>query len=130
MRVQPGSFGSFTGAFPHVRDTVGCVDVGVGFGRSDHGAVVAYEFGNRCDRGVLLDLATVRVVGRDADGHERPLAPFDPRGEIRVLPLAARWWGGEQIAYYDAETVPIVRVCVDIGGIDRSQPRAEHWVCP
>lgn len=127
---RPGAFDALTGEFPHTRDTVGCVDVGVGFGRTDHGAVVAYEFGNRCDRSVVLDLATVRVVGRDADGHERPLSAFDPREEIRPMPLAARWFGDEQIAYNDAATSPIVTVCVDIGGIDTSQPRAERWVCP
>src|SRR5258706_2436290 len=127
---HPGSFDALTGVFPHTRDTVGCVDIGVGCGRTDHGAVVAYAFGNRCDRSVVLDLATVRVVGRDADGHERPLAVFDPREEIRPLPLAARWFGEEQIAYNDAETAPIVTVCVDIGGIDASQARAERWVCP
>jgi hypothetical protein len=127
---RPGSFTDFSGPFPHTRTTVGCVDIGVGFGRTDHGAVVAYELGNRCDRSVVLDLATVRVVGRDADGRERPLSPFDPRDEIHPVPLPARWWGGEQIAYNDTETTPLVTVCVDVGGIDASQPRAERWVCP
>jgi hypothetical protein len=127
---HPGSFTSLAGDFPHTRTTVGCVDVGVGFGRTDHGAVVAYEFGNRCDRNITLDLATVHVVGRDADGHERPLVAFDPREEIRPLPLAARWWGEEQIAYTDAESTPLVAVCVEIGGLDASRPRAEQWVCP
>jgi hypothetical protein len=127
---RPGSFTDLSGPFPHTRETVGCVDVGVGFGAADHGAVVAYDFGNCCDRSVTLDLASVRVVARDAQGIERPLVAFDPRLEIRPLELGARWWGDEQIKYMDGDTTPIVAVCVDIGGLDASRPRAESWVCP
>lgn len=126
-----GSFRDWKGAFPGTVQTIGCVEIGVGTATDQYatGPVIAYSFGNRCTHAVTLDLATVRAVGRDADGRERTLTAFDPRGELRPVPLDGLWSAREQIEYIAVESAQLVSVCVDIGGVDASAPRTERWVC-
>jgi hypothetical protein len=124
-----GSFTAFFGAFPTARSTVGCIDIGIDARSSAQGEVFSYGFGNRCEHGTTLDLASVRVVGRNADGRVRPLIAYDPRHEIRPLRLEALWWGDEQIEYIDGDPTGFASVCVDVGGIDQAAARTERWSC-
>src|SRR5262249_44714816 len=116
--------------FPGKHVELGCVDLAVAqVERPDApGTVVQYTFGNRCDHRVGVDLATVSARGRTASGVELPLTAFDPRGELRPLDMIARWAGRELSAYRGAE--PVVAICVDVGGVDRTIARRERWVCP
>ena len=128
FRDLQGPFGGMNGSTA----TVGCVEVGVSamHDSAAGGPVIAYGFGNRCPRAVTLDLKSVRAVGRDAEGHEVALATFDPRDEIRPLPLDGLYSGHENIEYDAPEgSPPIANVCVDIGRIDASEQRGEQWVC-
>lgn len=110
--------------------TVGCIDVAVSNG-DELGIpdpIVAYAIGNRCEHRAVVDLAAVRAVARDTLGLEVALAPYDPRGELRALPLNAKWSGQARIAYRGDETT-ITSICVDVGGIDRSVALTERWIC-
>lgn len=124
---QPGSF-----QYPHAlatgqRATLGCLDVSVALRRhTDHAALVEYDFGNRCDGPSPVDLAAVRVIGRTADGRAVPLAPYDPDGEIRPLPLDGRATGHEAIAYQATGQARVTQVCVDAAAIAHD---AGPWMC-
>ena len=120
--------------FPVYRATLGCIDLAIG--RVDQsyttGPVIEYGFGNRCDRRVPLDLSSVRVVAHDLDGGARELVAYDPRHELRALPVIARMAGVERIEYRDpnAPRAPIDGpICIDVGGADASIARTEHWLC-
>jgi hypothetical protein len=138
---HPGSFADLRGPFAGTVQTIGCIDLAVGPGQDANveDPIVAYGFGNRCRHSVTLDLASVRVVARDAAGRERDLVAYDPRGEIRPTPIEARWSGREQIEYVEpagpldsrpgGDPRSIVSVCVDVGGVDATVPRTERWVC-
>jgi hypothetical protein len=123
---QPGSFAEGRADFSGEKVQVGCLDLAISR-RPDMGdaAVLDYQFGNRCNHGALVDLARVRVVGRAIDGTERPLAPHDPRHELRPLELDARTIGLEAIAY-PAQT-PTAQVCVDVASIVHERPA--RWIC-
>ncbi len=125
-----GSFAHGVRVFTGEKATIGCLDLAVER-RDDHdkSAVLAYKFGNRCDRPTTVDLANAVVIGRDAEGGEHRLRPFDPRGEIRPLPVDARLVGGEAIAYTAEDDVgaELVQVCVDAATIAGGQ--REHWMC-
>ncbi|MDQ3339398.1 MAG: hypothetical protein M4D80_29895 [Myxococcota bacterium] len=121
---SPDSF-SYPGRyFPGQRVTVGCLDISVDR-RADlkeNVAVIDYQFGNRCDDPVVVDLSRVPVFGRTAAGEELTLTPYDPRFEMRELKLDARQAGGEAIAYPTNE--PIVQICVDAAALaDAKQSR-------
>ena len=97
---RPGSFrGDLAGGgFNGERATVGCLDVAVA-GRWSRGPAIAQavqlDFGNRCDRPVVVDFSALRAFGRDDGGRGHPLRIRDPRGEIRPLSLEARTVGRE-----------------------------------
>jgi hypothetical protein len=127
---RSGSFLGPTGQFPGEHVTVGCLDVGVG-ATSDaaaEGPVIAYEFGNRCDRAARVDLAAVVVRGRTSGGQEMELAPYDPEGELRPARIEARRTGREVIEYRAAGPDPVRMVCVDLDGIDGVGDQ-RHEVC-
>lgn len=129
MTYTPGSFVQGPGLFAGERATIGCLDLSVQR-RDDYdkSAVLAYKFGNRCDRPQLVDLANAIVIGRDAAGGEHRLRPFDPRGEIKPMPVDARLMGHEAIAYVADEVgVEFVQVCVDAASIVAATP--ERWIC-
>lgn len=123
---SPGSYTYATKTFVGQRATVGCIDLAVDR-RPDHegAAVLAYRFGNRCDSRQMIDFSRVTVVGRDAEGHELQLVPFDPTSEIRPLPIDARLAGGEVLAYHAQKH--LVQVCVDAASLARKTP--ERWLC-
>jgi hypothetical protein len=127
---QPGSFIYGPSLFFGEKATIGCLDIAIER-RDDHdkSAVLSYRFGNRCDHAQIVDFANARVIGRDEAGGEHVMRPFDPRGEIKAMPLDARLVGKEAIAYVAADEIgaDLVQVCVDAASIVRS-PK-EHWMC-
>ncbi len=125
---RPGSFSSPRQGFLGQRTTVGCLDLAVER-RPDltgGGTVLAYEFGNRCDRAATVDLAQVTVVGRTYEGEQRRLFAFDPDQEIRPLQIDGRTAGREAIAYPDA-TSHFAEVCVDAASLAHETPA--RWLC-
>ncbi|MBA3819377.1 MAG: hypothetical protein H0X17_10835 [Deltaproteobacteria bacterium] len=123
---KPGSFAYPAKRFPGERATVGCLDVSVERRANlESKAVLAYQFGNRCDRPVSIDLGRATVIGRTIDGTEVKLAPYDPALEIEALRLDARLVGGEALAYPSAQ--PLAQVCVDVSTIAGDAP--SHWMC-
>jgi hypothetical protein len=108
-----------------------CLDLAVTMSddRDGRTPAIAYSFGNSCWHETTVDLASVRAIGRTTDGQEVPLQAFDPRHELRALPLNATWHGHEEISYRadDGTTPPVV--CVDVGRVDRSSAPSERWVC-
>lgn len=124
---KPGSFTHTRHAFVGQRTTVGCLDLAIER-RPDlptGGTVLAYEFGNRCDRATTIDLAQARVEGRTFGGETLTLAPYDPAAEIRPLLLDARSAGGEAIAYPARES--LAEVCIDAASIARTG--VPRWLC-
>lgn len=120
-RYSAGSFHGggrdFTGQYV----TVGCLDVAIA---SDHdpvapGPVVDYQFGNRCDRAVPVDLGAIRATGRTPSGEEVALVPYDPYREIRGLRLEARTAGRERLEYRKARDfgTDVVQICLALDGL-------------
>ncbi len=126
----PGSFSYPARRFPGQRVTVGCLDIAVDR-RADlkdinQAAVVDYQFGNRCDGDVMVDLTHVRIYGRTADGVELALTAYDPGLEMKPMKLGGRQAGGEAIAYPTTE--PLTQVCVDAASIVET-PKEARWLC-
>ncbi|HYU16850.1 MAG TPA: hypothetical protein VEL05_12280 [Candidatus Acidoferrum sp.] len=130
---QPGSFrtGRPAREFAVQRATVGCLDVAVA-GRWDPahagGQVVEIDFGNRCDRAVVVDFTALRAKGRDDEGGEGPLALFDPRKEIRPLSLEARTAGREVLEWRPANARRLRAACLDVSGL-AGRPSTPRWLC-
>lgn len=133
----PHSFTDLGTPFPGAHVALGgCIDLAVGYAEDaqtgPRGRVIEYSFGNHCYHHVDVDLASIRAVEYGADQIVRPLVVFDPRHELRPLSLDALWLGHERIEY-DAVDVaagaPGSAICVDVGGLDRSAPTQERWVC-
>lgn len=125
----PDSYRDVRGSFTGTHQTVGCIDIAVDRGSDTlaEGPVMAYGFGNRCRHPVWVDLSALHVRGRTEDGVEHELIAFDPQHELRAEPLDTMFAARENIEY--VSTQPVVEVCVDIGGIEGTQPHAERWVC-
>ena len=119
----PGSFSSPTSSFPGARTTAGCLDIAAALTSTtpEHGRVVSYTIGNRCDSVAVVDFAAVRAR---VDGVA--LAPFDPRHELRPLRMEARTVITEQIEYRRID--PNQGLCIDVGHIDGSAS-GERWLC-
>ncbi len=137
---QPGSFAGqpAAGALAGARATVGCLDVAVAGRWSRAGAIgqaVVIDFGNRCDRAVVVNFTTLRAFGRDAGGREQPLAVYDPRREIRPLSLEARSAGREVLelrraAPAGATAARVRSACVDVGRLaGDAGATAPRWLC-
>jgi len=97
---KPGAFSYSQDRFPGQRATVGCLDISVER-RADLpiGPVLGYHFANRCDHAAVVDLGSVAVVGRTAEGAELALRPYDPRAELRAVALDGRNAGAESLVY-------------------------------
>lgn len=124
---SPGSFSHFRQDFPGQRTTVGCIDLSVER-RPDltsGGTVLAYEFGNRCDRPATIDLANVAVKARTYTGKDLDLTPYDPEWQIRPLQIDGRIAGAEAIAYPADER--LAEVCVDVASLTHQTPA--RWLC-
>lgn len=126
-----GSFSDRAGFFPGPQVTLPCLDLAVALvhDASVSGPVIQYSFGNRCRRSVTVDIGAARVVARDASGARVALRPYDPRAEIRPLPLDALMSGREQIRYQSAAPVSAVAICVDIAAIDTSARASTPPIC-
>jgi hypothetical protein len=108
-----------------------CLDLAVDVARDPQvpGPVVAYAFGNRCDRDVRLDVGAARVIVRDDRGQEHALVAYDPRHELHEVALPARMPGKERIAYEgDFAERTLSQVCVDVGAIVSHSGEA-RWIC-
>jgi len=131
---RAGSFRGPQGRFVGEQVTLRCLDVAVSrsLDGAAQGPAVEVAFGNRCRRPVTVDLSRMQARGRDEAGQDVRLVAYDPRGEIRPLPLDGLLVGREVIELQRPGTVdppPLTQVCVDVGGIDGSAPAAERWVC-
>jgi hypothetical protein len=134
---QPGSFAGNSASGASARATVGCLDVSVAGRWSRVGATgqtVVIDFGNRCDRAVVVDFTTLRASGRDAGGQEHRLAVYDPRREIRPLSLEARTAGREVLELRrpvsaGATAAHVRSACVDVGRLTPDAAPAPRWLC-
>jgi hypothetical protein len=123
---QPGTFANLPKNFSGQRASVGCLDVAVER-RADLpiGPVLGFQFANRSDHPAMIDLAAVVVVGRNAQGIDVTLTPYDPRAELHAVALDGRNVGAESLAYPADRTVP--QVCVDVATLAHlGTPR---WLC-
>ena len=128
---RAGSFADSAGAFPGAGVALPCLDLAVALVHSPSatGPVIQYSFGNRCRRSITVDLAAARVTARDAAGNQAALHPYDPRGEIRVLPLDGLLSGREQIFYLGPQPMSAISICIDVAGVDQSTPTPPRVVC-
>mgnify|MGYP001568164607 CR=1 FL=1 len=128
---RAGSFADTAGSFPGPRVALPCLDLAVALIHipSATGRVIQYSFGNRCHSAISVDLTAARVIARDPSGTEVALHPYDPRGELRPLPLDGLRSGREQIAYLGPAPVSVGSICVDLAGVDRSSKAAPDRVC-
>jgi hypothetical protein len=89
--------------------------------------VVAFHFGNGCDRSVRLDLGSVRVTAHFADGSQEQLALYDPASEVQVGTLDARDQGRETLQFNPRsrrQGAPTL-VFLDVSAVAADGPRAE-----
>lgn len=110
-RARSRCFHEFTGA----RATFGCLDTSLTHGADrPTGPVIGYEFANGCDHAVRIDLGAVNATGRDIDGRELVLRPYDPDREIRSELLDGKSYGEEAIEYRgDGIGAQLASLCVD-----------------
>ncbi|HEX4421789.1 MAG TPA: hypothetical protein VH165_27950 [Kofleriaceae bacterium] len=122
---EPGSFVWGKDTFPGQRASVGCLDIAIDR-RSDLpiGPVLGYQFANRCDHALAVDLGAVAVVGRNAAGIRVGLAPYDPRHEVHPVLLDASSVGTEALAYPAAQALEL---CVDVSSF--VGPGQALWRC-
>jgi hypothetical protein len=124
---SPGSFSHFRQDFPGQRTTVGCIDLSVERrpDLSSGGTVLAYEFGNRCDRPATVDFTQLKVVARTYSGEDLTLAAFDPEWQIKPMQIDGRSAGAEAIAY--PSDARLAEVCVDAASLTHEAPA--RWLC-
>ena len=123
---QPGSFAHAPKDFAGQQVTVGCLDLTVER-RADLsiGPVLGYQFANRCDHATMVDLARVAVVGRNAEGRDVALQPFDPQAELHPVALDGRNVGGEALVYPASGTM--LEICVDAATL--AHAGSPRWLC-
>src|SRR5690349_18177744 len=122
---QAGSFAYQQPGFAGQRATVGCLDVSVERSEMPVGPVIRYQFANRCDHATTVDLGAVSVVGRDSQGAEVKLRPYDPHAELHPVLLDGRSAGTESLAYPSARTIS--QLCVDLSTL--MHDGAPQWRC-
>lgn len=123
---QADSFSYAQERFKGVYVNVNCLDLAIDLRKlSNRSDVIAYEFGNRCDDPVVVDLAAARVYGRTREGSDIQLFAFDPLREIRLMRLDGRAVGREAIEYPSGQ--PLARLCIDAASIAHASP--PRWVC-
>ncbi|HEV7558079.1 MAG TPA: hypothetical protein VGO00_21575, partial [Kofleriaceae bacterium] len=124
---KAGSYGYMSNGFPGQRVTVGCLDLSVSrLADTGDGAVLQYQFGNRCDRAARVVLP-VAPKGRTGDGHEHSLVAYDPDGEIVPREIDGRSFGSETVEYRAESGDPVAEVCIDAAKIVETTP--ERWLC-
>ncbi len=130
----PESYHHVVAPFPGERIALPCLDLAVTLTDDARATspVVQYSFGNHCTHAAIVDLGAVRAVGRYGDGDDRELHAYDPRHELKPLPLDAWWASSEEIMYVADDSGPTPNVvCLDVGRAERVAASAsvEHWVC-
>jgi hypothetical protein len=134
VTYSPGSFAVRGEGFTGELATVGCLDLAVAGTRDAvaPGPIVDFQFGNRCDHAVHVDLARVRATGRTRSGEEVALVAYDPYAEITRQKLEARGFGRERLEYRSARDfgTDVTRVCVEVGDITEGGTAAELCVAP
>jgi hypothetical protein len=125
---HPGSFREPGKYFQGERATVGCLDFAVDRrGDYEESAVFEYSFGNRCNQPVTLDLASLAVWATAESGEQFQLYPYDPKSEVRALPIEGRLFGHEVIAYPLPQ--PATRVCINVATISPPHEEPAQWMC-
>ncbi len=103
---------------PDVARAVDCLDVAVDVSRPPdtmRSVVVRYDFGNRCPKLASVDLGAVRVFARSEGGNiTGSLSAFDPKSEIKRLPLDEVESANEAIRYDSSDGLAGATVCVDL----------------
>jgi hypothetical protein len=122
---KPNSFQAANMPFRGFYLSVDCLDLGIAHRKRSDSDVIAYEFGNRCDKPVVVDLAAARVIGQTQDGEEVALYAFDPLREIRSMRIDARASGRESVEY--PSNGKLERVCVDAAAIVHATQA--RWIC-
>jgi hypothetical protein len=119
-----GSFRSIQAPFTGTKVTIGCLDMSLGYGADSfaRGKLAEISFGNRCEHRIALDFVNMPAV---AHGVRVPV--WDPRRELEIAELPARMVGTETFEYRDA--APEEQLCLDVGGVNREEPRTSKWVC-
>jgi hypothetical protein len=119
---KPGSYSYLKQGFAGHRVTIGCLDLAI-VRRPDtpDGAVVEYQFGNRCEHPSPVVIPVV-ATGRTPGGKDRELFAFDPNGEIRPLTIDGRSYGNETIEYRADDDYGTVEICIDAAAIARETP--------
>lgn len=118
---SPGSFRQGGRAFAGQLVTLDCLDLAVAGDRDPvaPGPILDFQFGNRCDHAIGVDLGAIRATGRTPTGEEVALVAYDPYREIRPLRLEARTAGRERLEYRKARDlgIDLIQVCVELEGV-------------
>jgi hypothetical protein len=123
---KPDSFEVASVPFSGFYLSVDCLDLAIDHRKhTNDNDVIAYEFGNRCDKPVVVDFAAARVYGQTYEGEGIALYAYDPLQEIRVMRIDAHATGREALEYPSGRNFE--RVCVDAAAIAHATP--SRWVC-
>jgi hypothetical protein len=127
-----GDYRAYYASLPGTHVALPCVELAMArvHDARAHDPVIGYAFGNTCPHRVMIDFTSLRVVARDAYRREVPLVPYDPRHEIRPLPLPAGFSGGERIEYDapEGQHVELAELCVDVSRFAAGEG-GERWTC-
>jgi hypothetical protein len=129
---MPSSYSFEDHPFVGKRVALSCLDVAVALTDDARATspVVRYSFGNRCTHDTTVDLSAVPAYGIEASGAHVAMRAYDPRHELRPLPIDGWWRGSENIMYTTAggEPAPLA-VCVDVAALETAKAHDEAWVC-
>ena len=132
----PGSYSFQTQRFVGKRVALPCLDLAVAMTDDEQATapVVRYSFGNRCTHTTVVDLGAVPAFGIDASGERVALHAYDPRHELRPLPIDGWWRGSENIMYTSDNGVGAGRpwpstICIDAAAAEPQPAHRESWVC-